>query len=144
LLVIPSRNCNCHGQHGHGGVFFTKLKKEATRRQSTEIQIYGLLAIMVLLRLVPRDCWLVVALAQNERYHGWSDAQRFRFCCLMLDWQVRKRFLNDLRARFWRKGAAKLDLEKNREPLFLHEYKKVEGRIWPITLSSTSSMYCAI
>jgi hypothetical protein len=143
--LIPSRKRNCHGQDGHGGVFFTKLKKEATRGQSTEIKICGLLlAIMVLLRLVPRDCWLVVVLAQNERYHGWSDVQLFLFCCLMLDGRVRKRFLNDLRARFWRKGAPTLDLEKNWGPLFLHEYIKLEGRSWRSTLSSTSSMYCAI
>jgi hypothetical protein len=75
--------------------------------------MYGLLAFMVLLRLVPWDCWLVVALAQNERYHGRSDAQRFRFCCLMLDRQVRKRFLNNLQARFGLKGASTMDLEKN-------------------------------
>jgi hypothetical protein len=85
------------------------------------IKIYGLLAIMVLLRLVPRDCWLVVVLAQNEHYHGRSDAQRFRFCCLMLDGRVRKRFLNDLQVHFWRKGAPTLDLEKNCLYLFLHE-----------------------
>jgi hypothetical protein len=89
------------------------------------IKIYGFLAIMVLLRLVPRDCWLVVVLAQNERYHGRSDAQRFRFCYLMLDGRVRKRFLNDLRARFWQKGAPTLDLEKNCLYLFLHEYIKL-------------------
>jgi hypothetical protein len=124
-------------------VFSTKFKKEATRRQSTEIKIYGLLAIMVLLRLVPRDCWLVVVLAQNERYHGRSDAQRFRFCCLMLNRPVRKRFLNDLRGRFLRKGAPTLDLEKNRGPLFLHEYIKLEGRSWRSTLLSTLLMYCA-
>jgi hypothetical protein len=70
---------------------------------------------------MPRDCWLVVVLAQNERYHGRSDAQRFRFCCLMLDERVRKLFLNDLRARFWRKGAPTLALEKNCLYLFLHE-----------------------
>ena len=68
---------------------------------------------MVLLRLVPRDCWLVVVLAQNERYHGWSDAQRFRFCCLMRDGGVRKRFLIDLHERFWQKGATTGNLEKN-------------------------------
>jgi hypothetical protein len=53
---------------------WSPLEKEATRRQSTEIKIYGLLAIMVLRRLVPRDCWLVVVLAQNERYYGRLDA----------------------------------------------------------------------
>jgi hypothetical protein len=57
------------------GYFFTKFEKEATRRQSTVIKIYGLLAIMVLLlRQVLRDCWLVGVLAQNEHYHGWSNA----------------------------------------------------------------------
>jgi hypothetical protein len=34
--------------------------------------------------LVPRDCWLVVVLGQNERCHGWSDAQQFCFCCRCL------------------------------------------------------------
>jgi hypothetical protein len=92
---------------------------------------------------VPQDCWLVVVLAQNERHHGPSDAQRFRLCCLMLDWQVRNCFLNDLRARFWRIGAPMLDLEKNWGPLFLHEYIKLEVRSWRSTLSSFSSMYCA-
>jgi hypothetical protein len=67
-----------------GGVFFTKFENEATRRQSTMIKIYGLLVITVFIRLVPQDCWLVVVLAQKERYHGWSDAQQFCFCCLML------------------------------------------------------------
>jgi hypothetical protein len=105
----------------YGGVFFTKFKEEATRQQSTETKIYGLLAIMVLLRVVSRDCWLVVVLAQNERYHGRLDAQRFRFCCLMLDRRMRKFYLNDLRVRFWQKGAPTLDLEKNLGPLFLHE-----------------------
>jgi hypothetical protein len=27
LLVLPSQNRNWHGQHGHGGAMFTKLKK---------------------------------------------------------------------------------------------------------------------
>jgi hypothetical protein len=50
------------------------------------IIIYGLLAIMVLLRLAMRNCWLVAALGQNERCHGRLDAQRFCFllfnaCC---------------------------------------------------------------
>jgi hypothetical protein len=98
---------------------------------------------MALLRLVPRDCWLVVVFAQNECYNGRSNAQRFRFCCLMLDWQVRERFLNNLRARFWRKEAQTLDLEKNWGPLLLHEYLKLEGWSWCSTLTGTSSMYCA-
>jgi hypothetical protein len=68
---------------------------------------------------------LVAVLAQNEPYHGRPDAQRFRFCCLMLDGRVRKRFLNDLYARFWRKRAPTLDLEKNCLYLFLHEYVKL-------------------
>jgi hypothetical protein len=73
-----SQNRTFHGQHGHGGALFTQFKKKTTRQQSsTVIKIYGLLAIMVLLRLAPRDCWLVVALGQNERHHGWSDAQQF-------------------------------------------------------------------
>jgi hypothetical protein len=92
LLVIPSRNCNCHGQHGHGGVFFTKLKKEATRQQSTKKKLPRLLAIIWILRLVPRYYWLVVVLSQNERCHGRSDAWRFCFCCLMPDARTRKRF----------------------------------------------------
>jgi hypothetical protein len=35
-----------------------------------------------------------------------------------------------------------LDLEKNWEPLFAHEYIKLEGPSWRSTLSITSSMYC--
>jgi hypothetical protein len=77
---------------------------------------------------VMRDCWLIVVLAQYERYHGRSDAQRFRFCCLMLDQQVRKRFLNNLLTRFWRKEL---------------QYIKLEGRSRRSTLSSTSPMCCA-
>jgi hypothetical protein len=92
---------------------------------------------------VPLDCWLVVVLAQNERYHGWSDAQRFRFCCLMLDRRVRKRFLNDLRARFWQKGAPTLDLEKSGGGAFLHVYIKLEGQSWRNALPSTSPVHCA-
>jgi hypothetical protein len=33
------------------------------------------LAIILLNRLVPRDCWLVVVLGQNEHCHGPWDAQ---------------------------------------------------------------------
>jgi hypothetical protein len=72
LLVIPSRNCNCHDQLGYGGVFFTKFKKEATRQQSTKIKLHRLLAIILMLRLVLRYCWLVVVLGQNERCHDRS------------------------------------------------------------------------
>jgi hypothetical protein len=39
LLALPSQNCDCHGQHGHGGAIFTQFKKESTRQQSTEIKI---------------------------------------------------------------------------------------------------------
>jgi hypothetical protein len=143
LLVIPSRKRNCHGQHGHGGVFFTKSKKEVTIQQSTKIKLHRILAIIFILRLVPGYCWLVVVLGQNERCHGPSDAQRFCFCCLTLDRQVRKRFLNGLRACFWQKGAPTLDLEKNWGATFLHEYIKLEGRSWRNALSSTSSVQCA-
>ncbi len=89
------------------------------------------------------DCRLVVVLGQNECCHGRSDAQRFYFCCMTLDRRVRKRFWNDLRARFWRKGAPTLDLEQNPGAIFLHEYIKLEGGSWRNTLSSTSSVYCA-
>jgi hypothetical protein len=65
------------------------------------------------------------------------------FCCMMLDQRVRKRFWNDLHARFWRKGSPTLDLEKNRRATFLHEYIKLEVRSWRNALSSTSSMHCA-
>ena len=75
---------------------------------------------------MPRDCWLVVVSAQNEGYHGRLDAQRFRFCFLMLDARARKHFLIDLRVIFWRKGAPMLDLEKYWLYLFLHEYIKLE------------------
>jgi hypothetical protein len=48
---------------------FYPIKKKDTRQQSTVIKkMYGLLAtMMVFLRLTPQDCWLVVALGQNER-----------------------------------------------------------------------------
>jgi hypothetical protein len=78
---------------------------------------------MILLRLAPRDCWLVVALGQSERRHGQSDALRFCFCCSMRDALARKRFLINLLAIFWRKGAPTLDLDKYCLYLFLHEYK---------------------
>jgi hypothetical protein len=58
---------------------------------------------MVLLRLAPRHCWLVVALSQNECCHGRSDAQQFSFCFSTRDAQARKRFLIDLRARYFSK-----------------------------------------
>jgi hypothetical protein len=48
------------------------------------IKLYGLLAIIFLLRLhvVPRDCWLVVVLGQNERRcPGRWGAQQFCFSC---------------------------------------------------------------
>jgi hypothetical protein len=75
---------------------------------------------MVLLRLLPRDCWPVVVLAQNEHYHGWSDVQRFRLCCLMLDRRVRKRFLNDLRA-FLAKRSSNVGFVEKLGALFLHQ-----------------------
>jgi hypothetical protein len=62
---------------------------------------------------------------------------------MTLDRRVRKRFWNDLRACFWRKGAPTLNLEKNRVATFLRECIKLEGRSWRNTLSSTSSVYCA-
>jgi hypothetical protein len=62
---------------------------------------------------------------------------------MTLDWRVRKRFWNDLRARFWQKGAPTLDLEKNWGATCLHEYIKLEGRSWRNTLSSTSLVHCA-
>jgi hypothetical protein len=122
FLVIPSWNRNCHGQHGHGGVvFFTKFKKGATRQQSTEIKLNRQLAIILILRLVPRYCWLVIVLGQNENTHVWSDAQRFCSCCSMRDARARKCFLINLRAIFWRKGAPALDLENNWEMPFFHD-----------------------
>jgi hypothetical protein len=99
------------------GIFY-QILKEATRQQSIEIKIYGLLAIMVLLRVVSRDCWLVVVLAQNEHYHGRSDARLFRFCCLMLDRHVRKRFLNDLRGRYGKKELQRWIWRKIGRPYF--------------------------
>jgi hypothetical protein len=134
LLVIPSQNRNCHGQHGHGVVFFTKLKKEATRKQSTKKKLRRLLAIILILRLVPRYCWLVVVLGQNERCHGPSS--------LMPDAQDRKHFLIDLCA-FLAKGAPTVNLEKNRVVTFLHDYIELEGRTWPNALLSISSVHCA-
>jgi hypothetical protein len=74
LHLLPSCNGNCHGQHGHGGVIFTKFEKYASRQQSTEMKLYGLLAIILLLRLVPRDYYLVVVLCQNKHCHGQGDA----------------------------------------------------------------------
>jgi hypothetical protein len=48
---------------------------------------------MILPRLAPPDCWLVVALGQTEHRHGQSDVLRFCFCCSMRDARARKRFL---------------------------------------------------
>jgi hypothetical protein len=62
---------------------------------------------------------------------------------MTLDRRVRKRFWNDLHARFWRKGAPTLDLEKNRGVTFLLEYIKLEGRSWRNKLYSTLLVYCA-
>jgi hypothetical protein len=55
------------------GAISTKLEKEATRRQSTAIKIYGLLAIMVLLRLVPRGIvgWLMRWAKLSVAMVGW-------------------------------------------------------------------------
>jgi hypothetical protein len=61
----------------------------------------------------------------------------------MLDRRVRKRFFNDLRTRFWRKGAPTLALEKNWGATFLHEYLKLEGQSWRNALLCTSSVHCA-
>jgi hypothetical protein len=42
------------------GYFFNKSKKEATIQQSTKIKLHRLLAIIFILRLVPRYCcWLL-------------------------------------------------------------------------------------
>jgi hypothetical protein len=38
-LLVWFQNCNCHGQHGRGGVPFTQSNKEATRQQSTKIEL---------------------------------------------------------------------------------------------------------
>jgi hypothetical protein len=48
-------------------------------KQSTRKKNHGLAPIIVLLRLAPRDCWLVVVLGQDEGYHGQRNAQRFCF-----------------------------------------------------------------
>jgi hypothetical protein len=82
------------------GAFFTKFKKKATRQQSMEIKLHRLLAIILILRLVPR---LVIVLGQNELCHGRSDAQRFCFFRSMRDARARKHFLMDLRATFGKK-----------------------------------------
>jgi hypothetical protein len=52
-------------------------------------------------------------------------------------------FLERFARAFLAKGAPTLDLEKNWGTTFLHEYIKLEGRIWRNTLSSTSSLHCA-
>jgi hypothetical protein len=70
---------------------------------------------------MPRDDWWVVVLGQTERWHGRSDVQQFCISCSMRDARARKRFLIDLSAIFWRKGAPTLDLEKYWLYLFLHE-----------------------
>jgi hypothetical protein len=103
------------------GYFLPNSRKKPTRQQSTEMKIHRLLAIILILRLVPRYCWLVVVLGQNERCHGRSDAQRFCFCCSTRDVRARKRFLIDLRAIFFRKGAPTVNLEKNRGVAFPHD-----------------------
>jgi hypothetical protein len=74
-------------------------------RRSTVIKIYRILPIMVLLRLAPRDCWLVVALGQTEH------CQRFCFCSLMRDGRARVCFLINLYVIFSRKGATTVNLE---------------------------------
>ena len=79
MLALPSQNRNHHGQHGHGGAILTKFEKNATSQQSTRKKLYGLVPIIVLLRLAPRDCWLVVVLGQDEGCHGQRNAQRFVF-----------------------------------------------------------------
>jgi hypothetical protein len=121
-LLVRSGNRNCHGQHGLVGVIFTKFEKEATRRQSIWIKLYRLLPIiLLLLRIMQRGCWLVVALGETERCHSQSDAQRFCFCCLMHDARARKRFLINWLTLCWRKGAPTLDLKKYCLYLLLHE-----------------------
>jgi hypothetical protein len=77
--------------------------------------------IILLLRLVRQDCWLVVALGQTERFHGQSDAQQFCCCCLIRDALGRKRFFINLHTMFWRKGARTVNLEKKWVIAFLHE-----------------------
>jgi hypothetical protein len=81
------------------------------------IKIYGLLAIMVLLRLVPRDCWLVVVLAQNERYHGRSlfDAR----------WASEAAFFERSARAFLAKRSSNVGFGENCLYLFLHEYIKL-------------------
>jgi hypothetical protein len=59
-----------------GGAIFTRFKKNAMREQSTKIKSYGLSAIILLLRLVPWNCWLVVVLVQNDHCHGQWGAQQ--------------------------------------------------------------------
>jgi hypothetical protein len=63
--------------------------------------------------------------------------------CSMRDARARKRFLIDLRASFWRKGAPMVNLEKNWGVTFLHDYIELEGRTWPNALLSILSMHCA-
>ena len=82
-------------------------------------------------------------LGQNGRYHGRSNARRFRFCCLILDARARKRFLNDSARDFWRKGAPTLNLENYWQTTFLHVWIKLEGRSRTNALSRISSMHCA-
>jgi hypothetical protein len=97
----------------------------------------------VLLRLALWDCWLVVALGQTEHCHGRSDAERFCFSCSMRDARARKRFLINLTAIFWRKGAPTANLENDWEITFLHGYIELEGRSWRNTLPSILLVYCA-
>jgi hypothetical protein len=101
------------------------------------------LSLFYILRLVPRYCWLVVVLGQNERCHGPLDAQRFCFCCMTLDRRVRKHFWNDSRRVFGKKELQRWIWRKNRGATFLHEYIKLEGRSWRNALSSTSPVHCA-
>jgi hypothetical protein len=70
LLALPSRNRNHPGQYGHGGAILTKFEKNATNQQCTRKKLYGLVPIIVLLRLAPRDCWSVVVLGQDGGCHG--------------------------------------------------------------------------
>jgi hypothetical protein len=67
-------------------------KMQQDNNLPTLMKLCGLVAIILLLRLVVRDCWLVVVLGKNERCHGRLNAQRFSFCFLVPDAQARKHF----------------------------------------------------
>ncbi len=85
MLALPSQNYNCHGHHGHGGAIFKTKSRKMIKENSLRRQFFFLLAMTVLLRLVPRDCWLVLCWANMSLAMVGGLAQPFYFCCSISD-----------------------------------------------------------